>query len=193
MSAVMNDQEQTSTTADETPAVTRIDPENIEVIDQLPSAGLLSFYDRLRARITAGLGRRGGKIGSAAAETLMLAPDLFMLLVRLALDKEVPAGQRALVSSALAYFLLPADLMPELVLGPMGFLDDVILAVIVLSQAFGSELEPYAERYWSGSKKLREVLADVLATGNSLVGDRVYGQLLQMLDRYGIRLPETKP
>ena len=39
--------------------------------------------------------------------------------------------------------------------GPTGFFDDLVLSVAVLGQAFGRELEPYAEKYWSGSKKLR--------------------------------------
>ena len=85
--------------------------------DTLPSTGLLSFYDRLRERILRAVERRGGRLGGAVAETLLLAPDVFMLLARLSLDKEVPKETRVLVSGALAYFLLPVDLLPEMVVG----------------------------------------------------------------------------
>ncbi len=154
--------------------------------DTLPSGGLLSFYDRLRARIHEAVAARSGKIGPQAADALLLVPDVFMLLARMALDRDVPSAKRALIGSALAYFLLPMDLLPELALGPMGFLDDLVLAVMILSQAFGGDLDAYAEKHWSGPKKLRTVLRDVLETGNSLVGNRVYGRLVGLLESKGI-------
>ena len=81
--------------------------------DDLPSTGLLSFYDRLRERVVVAVERRGGRLGSGAAEVLLLAPDVFMLLARLSLDREVPKTARALVASTLAYFILPVDMLPE--------------------------------------------------------------------------------
>lgn len=156
--------------------------------DDLPSRGLLSFYDRLREGIVARVERRGSKLGSRTAEALLLVPDVFMLLVRLALDREVPKSTRVLVGSTLAYFVLPVDFLPEAVLGAGGFVDDLVLAVAVLSQAFGGELEPYAERHWSGSKKLREVLRDVLEAARSLVGHDVYERLKKYLGKKGVDL-----
>ncbi len=157
----------------------------------LPSRGLLSFYDRLRARVTRSAARRG-KLSAVATEALLTVPDVFLLLVRLALDRDVPREQRALVTSALAYFVLPVDLLPELALGPVGFLDDLVLASMVLVHAFGGEMEPFTAKHWSGSKKLRVVLRDVLETANSLVGNRVYGQLVRMLGRYGIEIEAAR-
>src|SRR4030095_9525361 len=59
----------------------------------LPSSGLLSFYDRLRERILHAIekreGRRGAKMTEGAVRALLLVPDVFILLVRLALDKKV--------------------------------------------------------------------------------------------------------
>lgn len=167
------------------------EPARPEVVDDLPSTGLLSFYDRLRQRLVSAVARRGGKMGATTAEALLLVPDVFMLLMRLALDKEVPAPQRALVSSALAYFVLPADLLPELVLGPTGYVDDLVLAAIVLSQAFGRELEPYAARHWSGPKKLRQVLRDVLDSANSLLGVKLYDRVRGLLAARGVELEDA--
>ena len=48
---------------------------------------------------------------------LLLVPDVFILLVRLALDKDVPGSARAMIGGALAYFVLPFDLLPEAILG----------------------------------------------------------------------------
>ncbi len=159
--------------------------------DSLPSTGLLSFYDRLRVRIERTLERRAGKLGPGVASALLLIPDVFILMMRLALDKEVPKSTRAMLGSTVAYFVLPIDLMPEGVVGPMGYLDDLVIALGVLSQTFGKELEPFAEKYWSGTGSLRTVLGDVLGAANSLLGSNLYSRVIDLLGKRGIELEPT--
>src|SRR5687768_7613809 len=81
-----------------------------------PSSGLLSFYDRLREKIVHAVEKRGGKLGEGTVRALLLVPDVFMLLVRLSLDRDVPGSARALIGGTLAYFVLPIDLFPEVLL-----------------------------------------------------------------------------
>lgn len=154
----------------------------------LEPARLLSFYDRLRERMVKTVARRSRKLGPAAVEALLLVPDVFMLLARLALDRQVPAGARSLIGGALLYFLTPLDLFPEAVIGPVGFLEDLVLAAAVLSQALGGELEPHARRYWSGRQELRGVLHDITASAHSLLGGRLLGRLDRALARRGVHL-----
>ena len=156
--------------------------------EELPSKRLLSFYDRLREKILHSVEKRGGKMSENALKALLLVPDVFILLVRLMLDKNVPGSTRAMVGGALAYFILPADLLPEMILGGAGFLDDLILATAVLSQAFGGELEPYARRHWSGPEDLRVVLRDLSQTAQSLLGQNLYDRLRKLMGKRGIRL-----
>jgi uncharacterized membrane protein YkvA (DUF1232 family) len=158
--------------------------------EELPSSGLLSFYDRLRERVIHAVEKRGGKLGDGAVRALLLVPDVFILLVRMALDKNVPGSTRAMIGGALAYFVLPADLLPEMILGGAGFLDDVVLAAAVLSQAFGGELEPYARKHWSGAEDLRIVLKDISETAQSLLGQNLYDRLKRVMGRRGIRVDE---
>ena len=164
-------------------------------LDTLPSSGLLSFYDRLRERVVHAAERQsgklgGGKLGRGAASALLLVPDVFILVARLAMDKEVPKSTRTVLAGALAYFVLPLDLMPEAVVGPGGFLDDLVLALAVLAQAFGKELEPYAEKYWSGSQSLRTTLSDVLTSANSLLGTRLYDRVRALLAKKGVEIEQ---
>ncbi|HWM92403.1 MAG TPA: DUF1232 domain-containing protein [Thermoanaerobaculia bacterium] len=158
--------------------------------DDLPSDRLLSFYDRLREKILHTAEKRGGKMSEGALKMLLLVPDVFILLVRLMLDKNVPGSTRAMIGGALAYFVLPADLLPEMLLGGVGFMDDLVLATAVLSQAFGGELEPYARRHWSGPEDLRVVLRDISETAQSLLGQNLYDKLRRLMGRRGIRLDE---
>jgi uncharacterized membrane protein YkvA (DUF1232 family) len=155
---------------------------------ELASSGLLSFYDRLRARITGFAQRRAGKPGRGVVEVLLLAPDLFILLLRLVLDKRVPSAARHMILGALVYFLSPVDLLSEAFLGPAGFLEDVVLAAAVLSVALGSDLEAIAEGYWNGSERLRVVLRDVSEAAYNVLGHNLYMRLQRLLARRGIRL-----
>jgi uncharacterized membrane protein YkvA (DUF1232 family) len=158
--------------------------------EALPKKRLLSFYDRLRERILQTVEKRGGKLSEGAVKTLLLVPDVFILLVRLLLDKNVPSPTRAMIGGALAYFILPADLLPEMILGGAGFMDDLVLATAVLSQAFGGELEPYARRHWSGPEDLRVVLRDISQTAQSLLGQNLYDKLRKLMGRRGIKLDQ---
>lgn len=164
--------------------------EALETGNRMPSKGLLSFYDRLRGRILKTAEKRGGKMSEGAFKALLLVPDVFILLVRLTLDKEVPASTRAMIGGALAYFVLPADLLPEMILGGVGYLDDLVLATAVLSQAFGGDLEPYARKHWSGPEDLRVVLRDITGTAQSLLGQNLYGKLRGLMSRRGIEVDE---
>jgi uncharacterized membrane protein YkvA (DUF1232 family) len=162
-----------------------------DAAEDLPSSGLLSFYDRLRERIVAKVEGRGGRFTEGTVRALLLVPDVFMLLVRLSLDKEVPAQARMLIGGALAYFVLPMDLLPEALVGVGGYVDDLVLATAVLAQAFSGELEPYARKHWSGSEDLRVVLADISYAAENLLGAKLFNRLKGLMEKRGIKLPES--
>ncbi|MEO8503109.1 MAG: DUF1232 domain-containing protein [Acidobacteriota bacterium] len=149
---------------------------------------LLGFYDRLRERVLGGVERHAGKWSEATVEVLLLAPDLFLLLVRLSLDRRVPKRTRALIGGTLAYFVLPLDLLPEAILGPVGYLDDLVLTAAVLSQAFGGELEKYTRVHWSGTHELDKVLERINSSADALLGRGLYDRLRALLARHGIKL-----
>ena len=159
----------------------------------VPGGRLLSYYDRLRQRMLETAERKSHKLGKPAVEALLLVPDVFVLLVRLALDRRVPGEARALIGGALAYFLLPFDLFPEAVVGGVGYLDDLVLATAVLSQALGGELEPYARRYWNGDQELRVVLHDISKAASTLLGRDLFGRLQRLLARRGVHLRGPAP
>ena len=146
---------------------------------------LLGFYDRLRHRVA---GRIAGRVGQRASDVLLLAPDLFILLVRLFFDTGVPAATRSLVGGALAYFVLPADLLPELFLGAGGFLDDVVLAAAVVSHVFSGDLRSFVERHWSGRRDAQTAIEDAVRAGEALLPFRLYDRLGRVLARHGVDL-----
>jgi len=85
------------------------------------------LYRELRSKVALWANERGGLY--KYAEYLCLAPDFAYLLARMMLDKRVPLKAKAKVGVVLVYFISPFDLIPEFLLGPIGFGDDIILAV----------------------------------------------------------------
>lgn len=61
-------------------------------------------------------------------DVIYQAPALYRLLCRFLDDPALPRRLRPLVLSAIAYFVLPADVIPEDIYGPEGYLDDIWLA-----------------------------------------------------------------
>jgi uncharacterized membrane protein YkvA (DUF1232 family) len=57
-----------------------------------------------------------------------------------AVDRNTPAYVRAVLCGALAYFVLPADMVPD-VLAPLGFTDDASVIAAAIA-AVGRHLQP---------------------------------------------------
>ena len=122
-------------------------------------------------------------MGAKTAEALLLVPDVLLLLIRLSLDRDVPRDSKAIIGGGLAYFLLPADLAPEIVIGPIGYLDDLMIARTVIAHALGPDLEKFADRHWSGSVSLRQVLTDVSRNGEQLLGVDLSARVERLISR----------
>lgn len=156
--------------------------------EEASEARWLAFYDRLRRRVEGGLERHGGRLGAQAAQLLLLAPDVFILLVRLTLDRRTPRDTRRLLGGALLYFVVPIDLLPEAFTGVAGYVDDLVLAALVLGEALDPRLEALAERHWSGRGTVRRVLSDVAANARMLLGTDLLARLQRLLERRGVRV-----
>ncbi|MGD2147905.1 MAG: YkvA family protein [Anaerolineae bacterium] len=138
------------------------------------------FYHRLRDRVKHWAERR--RIPQDRMEFLLIAPDLFVLLSRLALDGRVPSRTKAKVAAGLAYFVSPFDLVPDF-LGPAGFLDDVIVAAWIVHTIIGelNQLDrSILQDHWEGEEdvliRVRNIIEqadDVLGRGLRFVTQRL--------------------
>jgi uncharacterized membrane protein YkvA (DUF1232 family) len=138
------------------------------------------FYRTLRTRITTWLSNQGE--GYRHAELLLVAPDLFHLLCRLALDKRVPASEKAKLAGAIAYFVSPLDIIPEVFLGPIGFLDDVAVAAFALNSVINSGQGDIAKELWAGDGDVLALIQRIVATADDMLGAGVWRRLRSMLE-----------
>jgi uncharacterized membrane protein YkvA (DUF1232 family) len=132
------------------------------------------FYDRLRARLTSSVPGKGGRL----QDLLFFAPDIFILLWRLTRDERVTGKNKAMLGSALAYFIFPLDLMPDL-LGPLGFADDLIFGVYVLNRMLVDTDEQVLRDHWSGTGDVLGVIRQILKAADGLVA----GDMLKAIKR----------
>jgi len=133
------------------------------------------FYKKLRRDIRAWLADKGKAF--EYADILLLAPDLFHLLVRLELDPRIPILQKAELAAAIAYFVSPIDLLPELILGPIGYLDDVALAAWALNRTINAGHGEIAREHWAGHGDVLQSIQYILAKADQMIGSGLWDRL----------------
>jgi uncharacterized membrane protein YkvA (DUF1232 family) len=138
------------------------------------------FYRRLRARLDAWLQTREGR-AYRFADHLMLLPDFVHLIVRLALDPRVPADLRAQTAAVFAYVVLPLDLVPEAVVGPIGFGDDLLLVALMVRRLLTTVPRAIVEDHWAGRAGLMDTTRAILDAAEEIVPSRIWQRLQQMV------------
>lgn len=127
------------------------------------------LYDRLRARVIEP--RPGEKSG--LRDLLLLLPDFVVLLARLLRDERVPRGSKWIASLTLAYVLSPIDLIPVLLLGPLGLVDDLIFVAGALSLLFNRTHPDVIRHHWSGQSDALRAVQRVTAWAEANIGLRM--------------------
>ena len=140
------------------------------------------FYDRIRGAIRRYVERKGSALGKTA-DFLLLVPDVFILLWRLTTDPRVGAKDKVLLGSAVAYYIFPFDILPEALIGPMGFLDDLVFGVYVLNKIVTTTDAAIVREHWSGSEDVLRMIQRVLGAADMLIGTEVFGRIKKLAKR----------
>ena len=109
------------------------------------------FYVKLRAKINHWLETKTGK-NHKYAKYLLFAPDIFNLLLKVVRDPRVSKKDKALVAGSIGYFILPFDLIPEGVIGPGGYIDDIVIASFVLQMIVNNLSPSIIREHWAGDE-----------------------------------------
>lgn len=134
------------------------------------------FYKKLRSDINSWMSKNTS-LDNKWKDFILLAPDMFHLLVKLSLDSRVPLSKKAKLTGAIAYFISPLDLLPELFLGPLGYLDDISIAAYVLNDVV-NEIDPQIVReHWAGDSDILFNIKNILANANNMLGSGIWRKL----------------
>jgi uncharacterized membrane protein YkvA (DUF1232 family) len=93
-------------------------------------------------------------------ELLLALPRLGRMLISLAADREVPTAAKVVLGALAVYLVSPIDLVPDFIPW-LGYLDDVLLAAVVVDGVLSFIDRPLLLRYWPGSPASLERTAAV--------------------------------
>ena len=134
------------------------------------------FYQKLIADIKKWLEEKTAS-KNTWTEYIMLAPDLFHLLTKLSLDPDVPASKKVKIAGIIAYFISPLDFLPEMLLGPVGYLDDIAVTAYILNDII-NEVDPkIIQRNWAGEKDILVLVKTIIANANNIIGSGLLKKL----------------
>jgi len=131
------------------------------------------FYKKMRGQITAYLEKKDFKYG----DILLLAPDFFHLLIKLSVDERVPSEKKIKLVAAIAYFISPLDFLPELILGPIGYMDDIAIAAYVLNDFINTGDMDILYEHWAGHGDVLASIQNILTIADQYLGQGLWEKL----------------
>ena len=150
-----------------------------DVLREVPRERAQRFYDRLREHIHSFVEEKGSLV-EKIGDLLLLVPDTFMLLWRLANDERVSGRNKGLLISGIAYFISPIDAIPEGIVGPIGYIDDLVLAVFILNKLLTDTDPAVLREHWSGHEDVLASIRRVLTAVDTMVDEKVVSRLRNM-------------
>lgn len=137
------------------------------------------FYKRLRKKVEDWFCKEENA-NFAFAEYVLIAPDIFYLLTKLVMDKDVPVNEKKKLGIAIAYFISPIDIIPDF-LPPIGFLDDVSVAAYALNSIINNVDPEIVQRHWAGKGDILEIVKKTLQTADTMIGSGLWGKIKKYL------------
>jgi uncharacterized membrane protein YkvA (DUF1232 family) len=135
------------------------------------------FYSKLRKTVKIWAGGEKSR-ANQYTDLILAGPDLFMLLTRLSQDSRVSRNDRAKLAGAAAYFINPLDLVPELIFGPPGLVDDIALSAYVLHEVLENTDPAVVRDHWEGDVEILELIRRILAVADTMVGGPIWRRLI---------------
>ncbi|HUS57886.1 MAG TPA: YkvA family protein [Planctomycetota bacterium] len=85
-------------------------------------------------------------------QVALFLPNIMLLTAALAKDARVPARTKAMLAAAAIYFVSPVDIIPDWI-PVIGYLDDFVLAMIVLDVIVNCVDPEIVGGHWRGSQR----------------------------------------
>jgi uncharacterized membrane protein YkvA (DUF1232 family) len=103
---------------------------------------------------------------------LLFIPNMLLLCVRLLADPRVPAIDRALVAGAIAYAIIPFDLIPDMI--PfVGQVDDAYLIALTLLRLMERTDPKVVREHWGGGGDVVELIGAAALFAGKFLPQRI--------------------
>jgi len=121
------------------------------------------FYEKLKKDIETYEGRHD--------EFIYFTPEWYKLMTNLLDDARLPYKLKPLVSCAIAYFIIPADIISEEIHGPYGYIDDIFFCAFVSKEiANRTKDEALLAENWEGEGDIIQLVDQILEGEQELIG-----------------------
>ena len=138
------------------------------------------FYKILRQKIEEWLASDEGQ-NFRWTKYLSAAPDLLHLMCKLVIHNDVSNKDKAMLGAAIAYFISPLDLIPEGMVGPAGYIDDIALAAHVLNHMIKNNPE-IVKQEWAGNEDILELVSNILEVADEMIGTGLWAKIKNMFN-----------
>ena len=91
---------------------------------------------------------------------LLVLPRLVRMIASLITDRDVPVAAKVALAAVAVYLASPVDLIPDFI-PLLGFLDDVLLAAIVVDGLLNHLDRSFVLKYWPGDVASLDAVAGV--------------------------------
>lgn len=98
-------------------------------------------------------------------------PDLFKLLTKILSIDEIEKEERLKINAAIAYFVVPYDIIPEQIYGPYGYVDDIYLATHVINEITKKIGYEVINDLWNSDENLQEIVDLCHKRSKKIVGE----------------------
>jgi uncharacterized membrane protein YkvA (DUF1232 family) len=107
------------------------------------------------------------------SQLIAQAPALYRMMTKLLDDSALPRSMSPLVIAAIAYFILPEDIISEEKYGPAGYVDDIYLCAFIANEVTKESASPdILARNWDGNVPVATLVKEILDREKELIGDK---------------------
>ena len=101
---------------------------------------------------------------------ILYIPEFFKLLCDL-LEEDILKEEKRMINTALAYFVVPNDIIPEDIYGPMGYVDDIYVCSVVLKQLY-NKYENLICKHWDYDEDFNSVLSTCYKESHKILKEK---------------------
>ncbi len=104
-------------------------------------------------------------------------PNLFKLLCDL-LYQDIEPELRLKICGAIAYYVVPMDVIPEKIYGPYGYVDDIFMSVYVLREVTDVYGYEFIQEVWDNDTDIEEVMDECYEKSKDVLEEEDIGAIL---------------
>lgn len=103
-------------------------------------------------------------------------PQLFKLLTEV-LNENINQDLRLQISAAIAYYVVPMDVIPEQVYGPYGYIDDIYVTTYVIKRTASELGYEILKEHWESEEDLELIVEECYEKSSEVLDDKTEGIL----------------